>query len=239
MTDQVQKSSTQKLHLWRLTTKLGWYKTEYDNKIRGRIHHIFLRNHGHPWYDWGHRVMILVGTCIAGNYNDPTPPTWWYKHGPPKSMFRTKYPRHPLSTYQIVTTYDEFRKLTTGLNDDELYEWHAIGINCDDELQLGHQYWGGTFYGLQECDVALLRRYLRMWNRMNWFGLRSWIYDQALHACVHVKKPFSCKQLPPKDSGGYDHWYCQRSRRHHGMHRYNSYLWEVNEEGIDRVVHVP
>jgi len=88
-----------------------------------------------------------------------------------------------------------------------------------------HRYWGGNFYGLRACDVALLRRYLRMWRRLDWFGLRSWLYAQGLHAAVHRKKPGACNAVPPHGHGGYDHWYCQRKRRHDGLHRVNSYVW--------------
>lgn len=225
-------------HLWRLTTKLGWHMPKHDNWITGRIHHLLIRSA--PWWDWGHRVMILTGTCVGGNYDSPRPGTWWYRLGPAKRMWRTKYPRHPLSSYQVVKSWEQFRDLTVGLNEDQMYEWQAIGLSQDDELHLGHQFWGGTFYGLTAWDTALLRRYLRQWHRKNWWGLRSWLYSQALHAHVHRAKPFSCKAVPPRDSGGYSHWRCQLKRRHDGLHRVNSYVWgEVGGEDLARVVYAP
>lgn len=224
--------------LSRLTFKLGWHKAKHDNWITGRIHHLILRRE--HWYNWGHKVMTLVGTCVGGNYNSPEPKTWWYRLGPPRHMWRTKYPRHPLSTYQVVTDYSEFCKLTEGLNEDEMYKWQAFCINQDGELILGHRFWGGNFYGLTKADAALLRRYLRMWHRLDWYGLRSWIYAQALHAAVHERKPFSCQAVPPRGSGGYDHWHCQMRRRHDGMHRFNNYVWgDVGGEDIGHVVHAP
>jgi len=233
------KTEHRRFRPWRLTFKMGWHKSKHDNRITGRIHHLLLRNN-RRWWDWGHSVMILVGTCRGGNYDAPSPPTWWYRLGPPKPMWRTKWPRHPLSTFQVVTDYEEFHRLTEGLNEDQMYEWQAICVDQDDELQLGHRYWGGNFYGLRKWDVALLRRYLRMCRRHDWFGLRSWLYGQALHAAVHQRKPFTCQATPPRNSGGYDHWHCTLRRRHDGMHRFNNYMWgEVGGEEIGHVVHVP
>lgn len=223
--------------LSRLTFKLGWHRAKHDDWITGRIHHLILRRS--HWYDWSHKVMILVGTNVGGNYNSPEPKTWWYRLGPPTHMWRTKYPRHPLSTYQVVTDYSEFCKLTEGLNEDEMYKWQAFCVNQDGELILGHRYWGGNFYGLTMNDAALLRRYLRMWRRLDWFGLRSWLYAQALHSAVHERKPFSCAAVPPRGSGGY-HWHCQLRKRHDGMHRFNNYVWgDVGGEDIGHVVHAP
>lgn len=203
--------------------KRGW---SYDVPRDGLRRRIFcLVNENYRWYDWGHRLMILVGKDFGGNWSEPEPPTWWYRRGPAKRMWRTGFPRHPLSTFQVVTDYDEFRSLTRGLNEDEMYEWNAICVGQDGELQLGHRYWGGAFYGLPKDEVALLRKYLRHWHRFNWFGLRSYLYSQGLHAAVYTKKPFSCQAAPPRGSGGYSHWLCQRPRRHDGVHRYRSYEW--------------
>lgn len=185
------------------------------------------------WWDWGHRLMIIVGMDVGGNWSAPEPPSWWYRRGPAKRMARTGYPRHPISTFQVVTDYDEFRRLTEGLNEDQRYEWNAINVNQDGALQLGHMYWGGQFYGLPPDERPLLRRYLRMWRRLDWFGARSWLYSQALHAAVHCKQPWTCQAVPPKDSAGYSHWYCTLPRRHDGMHRFQSYVWgEIGGEPI-------
>lgn len=210
-----------RVRLYRVTVKLGWHKVKHDNWITGRIHHLLLRRA--PWWDWGHRVMILVGTCIGGNYDAPEPPTWWYRLGPPKRMRRTGFPRHPLSTYEVIKgDYSEFCRRTEGLNEDQMYEWQAIGTNQDDELILGHRFWGGK---MRQCDVALLRKYLRMWHRRNWWGLRSWLYSQALHAAVERRIPFTCQTTPDHGTGGYTHWHCQLRKRHDGPHRYNAITW--------------
>lgn len=212
----------------------GWhYKTPGDG-IRHRAYDLVSERY--PWYDWGHRLMVLTGSDSGGNWQEPTPPTWWYRLGPPKRMVRTHYPRHPLSTFEVVKDYDEFQGRTKGLNEDRMYEWQAMAVDSDHELVLGHRYWGGNFYGMRKDDTALLRRYLRMWRRHDWFGLRSWLYSQGLHAAVNRKVPFTCQAVPPKGAGGYDHWYCDQKRKHEGLHRSRNYQWE--QDG-DRVEHKP
>lgn len=217
--------------LARLMRKRGWHYRTPSNGLRHRTYDLTAERH--PWYDWGHRLMILVGDDQGGNWSEPTPPTWWYRQGPPKRMWRTGYPRHPFSTYEVVKSYDEFRQLTEGLNEDQMYEWQAMGTNQDGDLHLGHRYWGGAFYDLNHSDVALLRRYLRKWHRHNWFGLRSWLYKQGLHACVNVKKPWTCQVTPPKGSGGYSHWFCTGKRRHAGPHRFGNYEWDPAQKRVE------
>lgn len=224
-----QKRRRDRLARW--MRKRGWSHKTPRNGVRRQLYELTIARH--PWWDWGHWLMILVGIDEGGNRSEPTPPTWWYRLDTPKQMWRTRYPRHPLSTFQIVTDYEEFRRLTKGLNEDQMYEWKAIGTNQDGELHLGHQYWGGTFYGLSKWEVALLRRYLRRWRRLDWFGLRSWLYKQGLHGAVFSKKPFTCGATPPKGQGGYSHWRCHLPRRHGGMHRFHNYVFgEVDGEPI-------
>lgn len=211
--------------------KKSWAYQTPRNGLRRRLYCLLIDNH--PWWDWGHKLMILVGQDFGGNWSEPEPATWWYRLGTPKNQWRTGYPRHPLSTFQIVTGYDEFRRLTEGLDEDGMYEWKAICVNQDGELHLGHQYWGGSFYGLSDWEVALLRRYLRKWHRIDWFGLRSWLYHQGLHAAVYSRKPFTCQVTPPKGTGGYDHWFCSLSRRHDGPHRYRNYQWDPAKDRVE------
>lgn len=194
-----------------------------DDCIRHRLHHVVSERS--PWWAWGPRVTALTGSDFGGNYQNPKPPTWWYRLGPPKRMAITGFRRHPLSTVEVITDYATFTALTQGLNEDQMYEWKAICINQDGVLHLGHQYWGGSFHGLVPCEVKLMRRYLRMWRRLDWYGLRTWLYLQGIHASVHRKRPFSCKATPAKGSGGYDHWHCQLKRRHTGSHSYNAMQW--------------
>jgi hypothetical protein len=220
----------------KLARRLGWNHIHGDG-LRPRLWD--LASDGRPWWDWGHRLMTVVGSDFGGNWDEPKPPTWWYRLGTPTWQFRTGFPRHPLSTFEVITDYTTFRERTAGLNEDQMYEWQAIYVNQDGELSLGHRYWGGDFYGLRKAEVALLRRYLRMWHRHDWYGLRSWLYSQGLHAAVHAKKPGSCQAIPPRGSGGYDHWHCTEKRRHLGLHRYNAMTWgEVAGEPTG-VIHDP
>lgn len=170
--------------------------------------------------------MIVVGQNIGGNWSEPEPPTWHYKPGTPKRMVRTGYPRHTPRTYELIRgDYDEFRRRYDGLSEDEQYQWRAICANQDGDLHLGRQYWGGRYYGLSKPETALLLRWLVRWRIRDWFGLRSWLFSQALHAAVYRRKPGSCAVPPPKGSGGYDHWLCDRPRRHDGLHRFRNYTW--------------
>lgn len=218
----------------RLLRKLGWNRAH--GTVRRRVYDLAVCHY--PWWDWGHRLVIVVGRDWGGSWDEPQPPTWWYRLGPPKPMAFTRWPRHPLSTFEIVTDYDEFRRRTEGLNEDQMYEWKAIGANQDGDLHLGHQYWGGSFYGVTRWERALLRRYLRRWNRSDWWGLRTWLWGQGLNASVHRRKPFACNEVPPKGAGGYNHWHCELKRRHDGMHRFGAYVWgEIDGEPIG--AHVP
>ncbi len=217
--------------LVKLMRKRHWsHKTPRDG-LRRRIFDLVSEHH--RWWDWGHRLMILTGSDDGGNWGEPEPPTWFYRLGPPKRMARTKYPRHPLSTFEIITTYDEFTHRTKGFNEDQMYEWKAICTNQDGDLILGHRFWGGSFYGMPQCEVALLRRYLRMWRRLDWFGARSWLYSQGLHAAINQKVPRTCQVSPPPGSGGYSHWFCDQKRKHTGPHRYRNYVWDPTKKHVE------
>lgn len=216
----------------RLLRKLGWHRKH--GTIRRRLYD--LADDRHPWWDWGNRLMILTGTDFGGNWKEPTPGTWWYVATTPKRMARTGYPRH---RYEIVTDYDEFRRRTEGLNEDQLYDWRAVGFSQDGDLTLGRRYWGGDFHGLDYAEQLIVARYLRRWRCRDWWGLRTWLYLQGLHAAVHQRKPFSCHQVPPRGQGGYDHWHCQRRRGHDGLHRYRACVWgDLGGEQLG-VTHVP
>lgn len=206
----------------------------------------WLRRHGQrrlaevvrqrPWWDWGHLLMALVGQDDCGNWSEPEPPTWYYRLGQGRRMWRTGYPIHPLRTIEVIKDYTTFRERTDGLNEDEMYEWKAICANQDGQLVLGKQYWGGGFYGLTRWEARLLAKYLRHWRRLDWWGARAWLYSQGLHAAVHQRKPLTCQAVPPKGSGGYSHWYCDQKRRHDGPHRFRNYVWW---DTGGRVQHLP
>lgn len=206
--------------LERAMRKRGWsYKTPRDG-LRRRAWS--LASERGPWWDWGHRLMALVGTDDCGNWDEPTPPTWWYRLDPGKPMRRTRYPRHRLT---VVKTYDEFAALTAGLDEAALDEWRAVGYGQDRDLHTGRQFWGEWHTTPTHWEVALIGRWCRMARRHDWWGVRSWLYSQGLYAAVNKRKPRSCKAVPTRGSGGYDHWHCQSSRRHEGPHRYGNYAW--------------
>lgn len=222
MTDKTYKPK--KRRVAKFLQKIGWHYDVPANSLRHRIYDLSAI-HGKPWYDWGARLMILTGSDFGGNWSEPEPATWYYRIGTPKRMFLTNYPRNYLSTIEVIKDYDEFRIRTEGLNDDEMYEWKAICINQDGDLLFGKQYWGGRFYGLNRWEQPLVRKYLKYAARHNWYGLRTWLYDLGLYATVNRKKPFSCKAVPPKNSGGYSHWFCQLKKNHKEDHKFNNYTW--------------
>lgn len=220
--------------LARWMRKRGWRYDTPANGIRSRLVSLMDRR---PWWDWGGALTIIAGDDDCGNWSEPEPPTWFYRLGEPKRMRFTGYPRHPLSTIEVITSYAEFCERTDGLNEDQKYEWKAICASQDGDLQLGHQFWGGSFYGLSRWETALLAKYLRAHRTRTLFGLRNWVYTLGLHATVHRKRPFRCHVTPPRGSGGYEHWYCEAPRRHTGPHRFGNYEWS----GVkgEHVAHAP
>jgi hypothetical protein len=197
----------------RLMRKAGWNRAH--GTIRRRLYDLAMDRR--PWWDWGNRVMTLTGSDFGGQWQTPTPPTWWYRQIGTKRMWRTG-----------------FRRLTAGLNEDGMYEWSAINANQDGDLHLGKRYWGGTFYDLPSREVPVLRRYLLRWWLLDWFGARPWLYSQGLNAAVYVRRPGSCQQAPPKGLGGYDHWLCQKDRGHAGHHVFRSYEWDGSGRRVAR-----
>lgn len=205
----------------------GWGKGPTDINdahygVRRRV--LALLQERNPWWDWGHRVMIIVGDDDGGNWSEPTPPSWWYRPGVPDRMWRTNYPRHRPSTIELVTRYSQLRERIEGATDDEKYEWLGIYLDQDHQVKFGH-YYTDSFYGLRSWEIPIVARWLRMARRHDWYGLRSWLYSHALHAAVNRRKPFSCGEPPPRDAGGYSHWLCTRRRRHSGLHRYANMVW--------------
>jgi len=219
--------------LAKLLYRQGWNRRPNANGIRRRI--FDLVNCRYPWWDWGHRVMIFTGSDFGGNWQEPTSETWWYRAGQPTRMWRTGYPR--TTNVEIISDYRQFMALTEGMvpDDDAHYEWRAIGFNQDDELHLGRQFWGMQFHGLSYWELPIVAKYLRRHRRRTWFGVRPWLYSQALHSAVSTRKPFACNAVPPSGSGGYDHWHCGEKRRHLGPHRFGNSTW--NDGG--KVGHSP
>jgi hypothetical protein len=209
--------------LARLMRKRGWGHKTPQNGLRRRLYSLTIERH--QWWDWGHRLMILTGSDWGGNWGSPEPPTWWYRQVRDRRMWRTGYPTRPV--FQLVKDYDLFGALTEGLNEDGMYPWRALCVHEDGhEMILGHAYWGNWhFSGITKGETKLIGRYMRMWRRYDWWGLRSWLYCQGLDAAVHQRKPRACNVTPPAGTGGYDHWHCDQKRRHKGDHRFRNYTW--------------
>lgn len=184
-----------------------------SNLIR-RINEI--RRSRHPWYDWGHRVMILLGREDDGRFdNVPRVRDLWFRH----------------ENGRLVTTrdYAEVRARNDG-------EWKVFDSQNDGfEVVIG--WWPDehgpiTRTGLDGRDEQ--RLFLRWfvwegWIKAEWCGLRRRLYYRALHAAVHQKIPFACQQVPAPDSGGYSHWHCELRRKHDGPHRYRGCTWNDRE----------
>jgi hypothetical protein len=197
------KAERKRRYLWRLLQRIGW-RDAGDHTIRYRVYRLALERH--PWWDWGHRVMVLTGTPMGGNFQEPSPPTLWYRW----------------DAQQLVLTksYKEYRAATESMTEND---WKWIGLDQDHELRLGY-YQSGNFYGLPRAEQRLLFWWLVRWRFRDWFGLRTWLYFKGLHAAVNRKVPFTCQAVPPK-GGGYSHWHCHLKRKHVGMHRFNNYVW--------------
>jgi len=205
-------------HIARLMREHGW--NHRDRQLRRRLYDIAASRP--RWWQWWKLVTPLVASSHGMNDYDIEPPTWWYVRAPHATQRYTGFPRR---RYEVVTDYHEFRRRTDGLDEDAMYDWNAISVDQDGDLILGKRYWGGQFYGLDYAEVEILRRYLRMWHRFDWFGLRSWLSQQALHASANEKIPFTCQALPPAGSGGHSHWHCGEKRGHAGDHRFRNYTW--------------
>lgn len=222
MTDEAKAYKVKKRIRDRIAKRL-FYKRRYNIILFKRIYDLLTCRY--PWWDWGHRVMIVVGYDFCGNWSDMRAPTWWYRfENRKKPMWRTGYPVRRL---QVIKNYDEFMKETAGIREDsdEHYPWKAICLGQDDDLKLGRQYWGGNFFGLNASEMRLLLRWLIRWNLSCWFGLRQYIYKHALEAAVHKRKPFACNKVPDKNSNGYQHWHCTDKKKHTGPHSFGNYTW--------------
>lgn len=194
-----------------LTVRRGWGRDTPEGGVRSRV--VSLVRERYPWWDWGHLVMTLVGRAWCGSYAAPQPPTIWYRFTGPKSI-------------EVVRSYDEYRRRTKDAEDD----WKFMAVREEgSEFRTGY-YQSERFDGLSRVEVRLLVRYLFRWALSDWFGVRTWLYFRALHSAVYQRRPFSCQAVPPKGSGGYDHWLCQERRRHSGPHRFNMNRW--NDDGL-------
>ena len=188
--------------------------------LPARIKHI--RSQNYRWYQWGPRVMILVGREGCGTYDVPRPRDMWFRH----------------ENGRIRTTYDysDVRALNDG-------EWRVFDSQNDGfEIVIGYWPHPDGIRSIQRSGLdgrTEQRLFLRwfVWDGLivaEWFGLRRWLYYKGLHATVNAKIPFTCQAVPPRGSGGYDHWHCELKRKHKGEHRFRNCTWSAG-----RVAHSP
>jgi hypothetical protein len=167
----------------------------------------------HPWYDWGHRLMILVGENRTGDYGVPRGRDLWYRFADENE-----------ARGRIITTH---RYADVRATQGQDVSWRVFDVQDEGgTVKLG--YWGDRIahYGLSRRELALFRRW-DFWEcrvRGEWFGLRRWLYFRGLHAAVQLKKPFACNVTPPRGTGGYSHWHCELRGRH-DVHRFRNYTW--------------
>lgn len=177
----------------------------------------------HLWYDWGHRLMTLVGDYRTGSYDTPRGRDLWYRFADENE-----------ARGRIITTHDYADVRATAGQD---VSWRIFDVQDDGHtVKIG--FYGDRIqhYGISRRELALFRR-RDFWEcraRGEWFGLRRWLYFKALHAAVHLKKPFACNVVPPRGTGGYSHWHCEE-RGKHDVHRFRAYTWADGE----KVQHAP
>lgn len=186
------------------------YRTK-DGSIAHRLLTVMIDRH--PWYDWGHRMMILTGDYRTGSYETPRGRDMWYR-----------FDGENESRGRIITTRDYADVRATAGQD---VSWRIFDVQDDGHtVKLG--WWGEqiTHYGLSRREMQLFRRW-DFWEcrvRGEWFGLRRWLYHRGLHAAVDLRKPFACNITPPRGTGGYSHWHCELRGRHQ-VHRFRNYTW--------------
>lgn len=175
-----------------------------------------------PWFDWGARLIILVGQYRTGSYEPPRGRDLWYRE-------IDRRPGSRRQRYETTHSYADVR-------DDG--DWKIFDVLDEGgTVMLGHYGDRIRFYGLDRSEMRLFRRW-DFWEcraRGEWFGLRRWLYYLGLHHHVDLRKPFACNVTPPRGSGGYAHWHCELRGRHE-VHRFRNYTWPG---GTARVAYDP
>lgn len=253
MTDIEKCFAPPKTIRYRITKKLR----EMDRKAgkydrTRRLREVIGENHGRN--DWGHRLMALVGKDFCGNWDVPHAPDVYIRHSWARNEDGSVVPgtqndvivtTHAMTAWDGVKRGEEWRT----------FDWQDDGLT----LRVG---WLGDDGRIHDSGIGAYSGELKMfrkwfiwdsWIKSDWFGLRRWLYYKGLHAAVHQKKPFACQAMPARNSGGYDHWYCQypigfvgmlRRRlnlpvKHSGPHLYHNMRWNdagqvrhINEEQL-------
>ncbi|KSU52886.1 hypothetical protein [Microbacterium enclense] len=182
-----------------------------DGSLAHRI--LTIAQERRPWYDWGARLMVLVGQFRTGSYDTPRGRDLWYR-------FEAENEHRG----RIIKTRTYANVRATREQD---FSWRIFDVQDDGHtVKVGH--YGGqiTHFGLSRREMKLFRRW-DFWEcrvRGEWFGLRRWLYHLGLHHHVDLRKPFACNATPKRGSGGYSHWHCELRGRHE-VHRFRNYTW--------------
>jgi len=177
--------------------------------------------------------MELVGRDVCGNMDPPRGEDMWWAHADyvegAEASWLADFEKR--SGCYITWDYAKVRE-TAEVN------WNIFDLQ-DDGYTVVIGRWpnrpedGGRIQPLYPT-LSMRRSAVRLflyWYlvehklKAQWLGVRPWIYYKALHASVHERVPFACQKVPPRGSGGYDHWHCSLRRRHSGEHRFRNYTW--------------
>jgi hypothetical protein len=196
--------------------------------------------------DWPHKLMALTGRNHGGNWSPPHAPDLYIRVGAartedrkaiqtPKNEWKPFVTKHAMTAWDGVKRGEEWKTFDW---QDDAYTLRVGWLGDDGRIHDSGI--GGSFSG----EMKLFKKWFiwDSWIKSDWFGLRRWLYYKGLHYAVHQKRPFACHALPPRGSGGYDHWYCevpigfQNSiyRRlgiqinHQGPHIYRAMRWDEN-----------
>jgi hypothetical protein len=194
----------------------GWTRGQHEGGPLHRLHDVLQRRH--PWYDWGHPLMILTGRYDSGSWDVPRVRDLWFR-------------ARPGGGFETARDYATVRASNTDANPWRIFDSQDDGHT----VEIG--YWPtpserGNIHrtGLDgRAEMRLFARWLIWdgWVRAEWFSLRRWLYFRALHRAVVHRIPFTCQAQPAH--GRRDSSYCELSRRHTGKHRVRNYTWRDGE----------
>lgn len=194
----------------RYIRKRGWTSREHEGGLLHRVHDLTVRRL--RWWDWGHRVMILVGRYDTGTWGVPRVRDLWFRPEGGKFVTTRDYARVRARNdgeWRIFDSQDDGHTIVIGY-------WPGPGSD-------GHIHRTGID---GRAERRLFLRWL-LWDglvKAEWFGLRRWLYFKALHAAIYAQAPFTCGAPVPHGGGGYGHWHCELRGRH-DAHRFRSYTW--------------
>lgn len=192
--------------------KRGWTTGERTGGLLHRLHDLTARRW--RYYDWGHPLMILIGRYDSGDWGMPRVRDLWFRKDTDGTLVKTRdYTQVRESNdgeWQIFDGQDDGHTIIIGHwpHPDSNGQIYRTGLNGRDEIRLFARWliWDG-------------------WVKAEWFGIRRWLYIQALRNAVEPYIPFTCRVTPEKGAGGYTHWHCDLRPWHKGEHRYRNYTW--------------